>query len=219
MALSESLSSAAGKISEKLGEQVWFQELKLKWQELDPGLRANLALLTAGLSAIALGGLLLYGGVTASRMQSEYEEKSELLEVLARAGEELRQLKSSGITLPSGSAEGDWPSYFEQLATSAGIDRAALSLTPEKTAAPAGSGTAAKGKQGDSQGSLLGGTQETTLEIAVKGVPLRQLTRFAHLLETGERPVKIRDLVIEGKGEPSTPLNAQLTVSAFTIQP
>ena len=198
------IDSFFSQLGDKIGEQVWFQQIKQKWEELDPQSRTYLRYVGLGGGAILALGLVIYGGVTVRSLRQELNEKSDLLQMIQTANEEMRRLKESGAA-PQTAGAGDqaaqpWQPYFEQTAGSAGIDRGALAVQPEKPAP--GTDVA----------------RESIIEIGLKKVGVKQVARFAYFLENGSRPVKLRNLTLDTHGDPSGTMDAQITVSAFTLK-
>ncbi len=192
------------KISEKLNEQAWFQQLKQKWEELDPQSRMYLKYVGGGLSVLLSVTLVIVAWVNVRSLRQEMAEKSELLNTLQSANEELRRLKeATGTSAPAGgepAAQQPWQPFIESTAGNAGIDRGSLTVQPEKTGA---SSDVAK---------------EAIIEINVKKVDVKKLTRFAYFLENSNRPVKLRNLTIESK-DANGNLDATLAISGFTLKP
>jgi hypothetical protein len=134
-------------------------------------------------------------------LKSELSEKQELLSMINSANDELHRLRESNAGAPMGAAAGggNWQSYFETVAGSAGIDKGSLSVGSEKP------------------GSSSDTTKETLYDLSVKHVNIKQVVRYAHGLETGSRPVKLRNLMIDTKSDPEGYLDATLSVSAFAM--
>lgn len=193
------------KVGEKLNEQVWFQQLRSKWDELDPQSRMYLKY-----AALAASVLLVLGGLftsiwSVSRLKSELREKSDLLNVIQTANEELRRLRETTPGAASGGRPGEqnaapWPSYFQSTAQTAGIDQAALNVGSEKQA---------------DAGAMA---SETLFDLNLKHVNIKQVVRYAFHLENGARPVKLRNLTIDTNQDPEGYLDATLSVSAFTMK-
>jgi type II secretory pathway component PulM len=186
---------------EFLNEQVWFQELKGKWEELDPQSKIYLRFAAVG------GGILLVIITILSviwsvhSLKKELSEKRALLSMIQNANDEINRLKNS---IPGGATAGsdrdeEWGAYFETVASTSGMDRGSISMGGEKA-----------GASGDQ-------SKEVLFEVTVKHVSIRQLIRYVLALESGRRPVKLRNLSIDTKGDPSGYMDATLAVSAFTL--
>jgi hypothetical protein len=189
-----------GSVSEKLNEQEWFQQLKAKWDELDPASKGYLK--AGGLG----GGILLLLIIVISSiwsvhsLKSELQEKQELLSMIQSANEELRALRETTSNVPAGGAAGGtWQSHFESVAGAAGIDKAAMTIGPEKP------------------GSSSDTTKEALYDVALKHVSIKQVVRFAHALESGARPVKLRNMTIDTQSDKEGYMDATLNLSGFAL--
>jgi len=192
------------KISESLNEQQWFQELKAKWEELDPQSRTYLKFASAGgaLLILLLTVFSFVWGVYS--LKRELSEKNELLHVIQSANDELRRLREAAPTQGE-AAKGDtnWQASFEATAASLGIEKNSLVITPvEKAADKAAAPELAK---------------ESLFDIQVKHVSIKQVIRFAYALEHGNKPVKLRNLFVDTGADPAGYMDAKLSVSAFTL--
>jgi hypothetical protein len=132
------------------------------------------------------------------KLKVDSSEKSELLTLLVNANEEMRRLHDNA---PDASAtdSGKWDVYFGGVAAGAGLDRAGLVVSAEKP-----------GNNSDI-------SKESLMDIGLKKVTLRQVIKFAFGLESGGRPVKIRNLVIDTHADPEGYIDANLSVSAFSV--
>ena len=59
--------------------------------------------------------------------------------------------------------------------------------------------------------------KEAMFDLKLKHVTIRQVVRYAFFLESGGKPVKLRNLTIDTKGDPSGYLDATLAVSGFAV--
>ncbi len=187
------------RISERLADQPWFQQLRAKWDELDPQSRQYLR---GGM--IALGALLVFGTLLGSywkvsSLKEELAEKQALLTLVRTTSDDVRRMKDLGGGLDAGG--GPWSAYLESQIQGSGIDLTTATVSPEK-ATPESSG----GK------STI---EEALIDVRLNKVNLKQLVRLAHSLEQGLRPVKIRSLTIETEPDLSGWLKASLALSAF----
>jgi hypothetical protein len=187
-------------ITDFLNEQAWYQDGKGKWEELDPASRQYLKLGAMG-SALLLCLIFVVSSVwSVHSLKNEVAEKQELLNTIQTANEELRKLRETTGNISAASAGGgNWSSYFETVATTAGIDKAALSIGGEKP------------------GSSSETSKETLYDVAVKHVSIKQVVRFAFGLESGGRPVKLRNLSIDTKADPQGYMDATLALSGFAM--
>ena len=186
-----------------LEEQVWYQELKSKWEELDPQSRLYLKFATFGSSILIVLIILLSVIWRVHSLKSELYEKRKLLTLIQSANDEMRRLKDS-IPASSGTKIGDkdsgpWPSYFELVAASAGVDKANLTISAEKA-----------GTSGEQ-------SKEALFDLSLKHINIKQAIRYALSLENGQRPIKLRNLSIDTKNTPDGYMDVTLAVSGFTL--
>jgi hypothetical protein len=201
---SSKLKQWLSRVSEQLNEQVWFQELKGKWEELDPQSRMYLK------SALGIGAVLLVFIMTLTSMwnvrslKRELAEKNDLINMIQGANEEMRRLKELTGNASTGSEAGGapqpWGPYLESAASTAGIDRAGLSIGEEKP------------------GTSTEMAKESMMDVTLKHVSIKQIVGFAFQLESGTRPVKIRNMAIDTKDDPEGYMDAVLALSAFNIK-
>jgi hypothetical protein len=185
---------------ESIQEQVWFQQLKAKWEELDPQSRIYLKFAGVG-AGILLAILFIFSSIwSVHSLRNELIEKQSLLSAIQNANDEISRLRS---TAPGGGrqeAEGSpWVGYFESLTTTSGVDKASLTIDNEKG-----------GTSGDQ-------SKEVLFDLNLKHVNIKQIVRYAFAVENGQRPVKLRNMVIDTKGDPAGFLDSTLSVSAFTL--
>lgn len=194
------ISRLFSRIGEGLNEQVWFRQLKSKWDELDAQSRTYLKLALAAATTLGLLAGILSAIWSVHDLRKQLAEKNELLNLVQSTNEEIRALQAStpGGGRPTGGADGDWTEYLQNTAGGAGIDTAAVTVSEEKAGA---AGETAK---------------ESLFDVSLKDVNVRQLVNYAHSLEHGGRPVKLRNLSVDTKDDLSGYLNATLSVSAFT---
>lgn len=192
-----------------LNEQQWYQELKAKWDELDP--QSQTYLKYAGTATSVLFILFFaysFVGAVYER-KNELAQKMEILSLLQGANDEIQLLKrSTGASSPPATVKGDakgdkeeakvnWKGHFQSVASGSGIS----SLDVR-------------------EGKKLKGTavsKEDLYEISFAKVSIKQVIGFAFHLENGSQPVKIRKMHIDTKDDQGY-LDASLTVSAFTIK-
>lgn len=190
----------ASTASDWLGEQVWFQQIKAKWDELDPNSRAYLKAGAMGGTLLLAIGLVISSIWSVHSLKSELNDKQDLLTLIQSANEELRKLREQTSGVPTASSGGGaWPGYFETIATNAGIEKDALGVGTEKP-----------GATGET-------TKETLYDLSLKHVSVKQVVRYAFNLENGARPVKLRNIQIDTKNDPDGYMDATLSVSGFAM--
>jgi hypothetical protein len=179
--------------------QEWFQKLKGKWEELDPQSKSYLKI-----AATATGTLLflylIFGSLWGiHKLKKELAEKSDLLLMIHNANDEMHRLHENGSIAPDQAPPGPWNAYFETIATSSGIDKSILTLSPEKT------------------GPTADIAKESIFDLSLKKTTIRQIVKFAYFLENGTRPVKLRGISVDTGADPTGYMDATLSVSAFTL--
>jgi hypothetical protein len=92
-----------------------------------------------------------------------------------------------------------WHAYFESLAPNAGLDKSSLSVNSEKV------------------GASNDQSKETLFDLNLKHVSIKQIVRFALALESGQKPIKLRNLSIDTKDDPAGYMDATLAISVFTL--
>jgi hypothetical protein len=191
------------RFNEFLNEQQWYQELKDKWADVDPQSRQYIKFGAFGVATLTflLTIFLFIWGVYS--LKREVSEKNDLLLMIQSANEELRRLREStpGAAPEAGQATAGWAAYFENVGGNFGLSKPALAISEEK--AGKGSDTA----------------KESLFDISITHVSIKQVVRYAFALESGARPVKLRNLTIDTKADPEGYLDAKLSVSAFTLNP
>ncbi len=196
------LREAWTSFSDQISQAAWFQQLKAKWEELDPQSRLYLKGGGAVASALLMFTLVATSLWSVHKLKVEYTEKQELLSTIQTAYEELRRLRdqTAGSAAAAGAAtQGGWQAYVETLAGTSGIDKAALAVSPEKN------------------GATSDTAKESLFDVSVKHVGIKQVIRLTYALETGNRPVKLRNLTIDTQSDPQGYLNATLSVSGFAL--
>jgi hypothetical protein len=215
------------KISDQVQDQVWFQQGKAKWDELD--VRAKMAVkyaLIIGSAVLIIGGVgtSLYAVAAQKR---EIEDKLGLIQKIQSAQEELKRLKDVTSRF-NGGGDQAWGAFITERATPAGIDPSALQIvseavvasnSPAPAPAPKGPKSAKdKDKEKDATPAAAAGPEETVVEANIKKVNVRQLTKFLHEIENGGRTVKIRRLQVNTHPDESGFLDATVVVSAFRLK-
>jgi hypothetical protein len=199
-ALTSKFKEAWQQSLDQLQEQQWYQQAKQQWDELDP--QSKLYIKSSAILGVVVGVLIaVFSTILSVRQQrQDLAARLGLISYVESQSELLRRLRESNQNASGAGAAGPWNAYLEGVAAAAGIDKASLTLSPEKP-----------GTQGDS-------TQETLIELSVKKVSIRNVVRLAQGLEAGARPVKVRHISIDTHADPEGYLDAQLALSAFVVK-
>jgi hypothetical protein len=196
------LAQLMDSISDWLNEQVWFQQLKVKWDEQDPQHQLYFKLGGAGAALTLLCVILLSYYWSVHKTKQELMAKSELLTMISSAADELHTLQATNASLSAGGGGNDpWPAYFESTAGNAGIPKGSMTVSDAKP------------------GTTSDVAKETLFDLSMKKVNVRQAVRMAQTLESGPRPVKLRNLTIDTQPDGSGYLDVTLSVSAFAMIP
>ncbi len=202
MANGNALSRWSAQITDKLSEQVWVQQLRAKWDELDPQSRTYLKLASAVGCGLLATILTISSIWKVHSLKVELREKTALNEMIQTANEEIRKLRDSAP--PAADTGGrdatPWNTHFESTAGTAGIGKENIEISSEK---PGTGGEIAK---------------EALYELTLKKVNIKQAVKYAFYLESGSRPVKLRNLTLAPQDDGSGYLNVTLSVSAFTLK-
>jgi hypothetical protein len=198
------VTEALNGLIEKIVNQPWFQELKSKWEELDPQSRMSLKLAGVALSLVGLVFMIFSSIWSVYSLKKELKDKKVLSTLLQSANDEMLTLKSRAPSAPTtvnpDAVETPWSGYFEGIANSLSLDKTTVSIGQEKA--------------GDSSDE----SKEAIYEIGLKHVNIKQVVRFALALESGSRPVKIKNLTVDTKDDPTGYLDATLVLSSFTLK-
>jgi hypothetical protein len=202
-------SEILNKFTDFISEQEWFQELKTKWEELDPQSRGYLQLAAAGASLMGAFAFLFMFMWNVYRLRNELTEKRTLLTTIQAAHDEISRLKDtvphSGLStadtspLSSSDDSNPWTAHFESLASSAGLEKTSISVTGEKN------------------GASSDQSKEVLFDLSLKNVSIKQVIRYMASLETGARPVKVRNLTLDTHPDLTGYLDAHMAVSGFSV--
>ena len=197
MANESSLPKFMSQALEKLQEQLWFQQLRVKWDELDPVAKLYTKLGTAA-GCILLVFIFVISSIFQVRsLKSELANKMQLRMVIQSATEELRALRvKSGGAFAGSEASGGWQQALKSAAGNAGIEDSSLEFGPDKA------------------GEKKETSVETLVELKTKKISIKQLIRYAVQLETGQTPVKVRNLSVAAE-DPEGYMDATLALSVF----
>lgn len=194
------------RLADQLSDQVWFQELKSKWEELTPQSRQYIKYGAVLLVLLLCLGFVIRSAWSVRSIKKEIAEKQAIIQLIQSANDELRRIKDSTPSLAIGSGHtgsGDaqpWPAYIDSVLSASNIDKSASTVTPEKA------------------GAKSDLSQEALIELSLKRVSIRQVVRLMHHLETGTRPIKVRNITIDTKADPTGYMDATLHLSAFSIK-
>lgn len=210
-------------IYDKIQDQVWYQQGKAKWDELDGRAKTAIkyaSLIGSAVLIVAFVGSSLY---SVAEQKREIEEKLGLIQKIQSAQDELRRLRDVTSRF-NGGGEEPWGQFIQSKGAPAGIDPSTIQIASESVVTGGASAPAAKTAKSpkDSKETAVtsgAGPEETVVEATLAKVNVRQLTKFMHEIENGGRTVKVRRLKIDTQPDESGYLSATIVVSAFRLKP
>ncbi len=192
-------------ISDKIQDQIWYQQGKVKWDELDG--KTRMAIKYGSLTALTLGlaVLVVNSALSVSRQKKDLNDKLALIQKIQAAQDEMRKLKQVTSMAAGGNNPGPWNTYFENQATAAGISPDSLTVSSEK-------GVSGGVKKEESRHT------ESIIEVVAKKINVRHLVGFVFNIENGGRTAKVRSLQVDTQPDESGYLDVTVVVSAFTLK-
>lgn len=193
------MSNLRERVSEWLDSQVWFQQIKQKWDELDAQVQQIVKL--AGIAAGILLSVLILGvwSLSVRSLKNEISEKHMLLSQMRGAQQEMRVLRE--INQGALSQGGTWSNYAQQILAQTGIATENISLGDEHAL--------------DSPEISADLAKRTLIEVSLKKINVRQLVKATFALEHGARPARVKKIVVDAEPDLSGYLSATLLVSTF----
>lgn len=200
MNIQERLAEFAGKISDALEKQVWYQQAKGKWEELNPQTRQRITLVSLLSGFLMATSLSIAYWFHVKSIEQDLYQKLSIIELINNSADELRSLRASR---PTGSATGsqNWADYFREIAQNANVDPSIVLVSDEK----------------QSGGSAKGLAKESYFTVTLSKSNVIQITQYAYELENGVRPVKIKQLDVDTHQDPEGYIDAKFAVSAFSF--
>lgn len=216
------LSQALRSLSDKIQDQVWFQQLKVKWDELDSRTKVALKYIALIGSSVLIVGLVGTNLYTVAGKKHDIDERLGLISKIQSAQDELKRLKDITSRYSAGDDQ-PWAEFLKSKAQPSGFDASIIEVVSEKIVSAAAipapkDARSAKDSKTTAATSGLPGPEETVVESTVKHVNVRQLVRFVHEVENGGRTVKVRRLQIDTTPDETGFLDATLIVSAFKLK-
>ncbi len=205
-------------ISDKIQDQVWFQQLKAKWDELDA--RTKTVVKYASLIGSVVGGIGLVGSsiYSVAETKEEIDKKAALIAKIQASQDELRRLRDVTSRFNTGDSE-PWGAFLQEKATAAGFDPSIITVGAETVVSAPKAKEAPKPKDAKNPPpASADAPEETIVEVALKKVNVRQLVKYIHEVENGGRTVKVRKLTVDTAPDESGYLNASLAFSAFRLK-
>lgn len=183
---------------QKLGDQEWVLQLKNKWNDLDSQKQAFIQIFTVIFLLCFFIIYSIYGMVALRSAQSGFAEKTELLTYLKNIQSEIQILNQQTRGIQSETNPPNWENLLKTTLSSQGLIGENIEIKKQKEA-PFGSHL-----------------KETLFAVQIKDAKLRPLIQGIHALEAQMKPIKVRKINIESKGN-KEPVLAVLYVSGFTL--
>lgn len=194
------LNSLRDRISEWLDSQVWFQQIKQKWDELDSQVQQIVKLAAAGAGILFCVVILGIWSLSVRSLKNEISEKRVLLTQMRGAQQEMRALREVNQGALGGMG-GTWSHYAQQQLTQLGIAAENINVGVESP--------------WDSSEIAADLAKRYLIEITLKKINVRQLVKAAFAIENGSRPGRLKKIVVDTEPDLSGYLSATLLVSAY----
>lgn len=199
-------------LGDKIQDEVWFQQIKEKWDNLEPTEKFYVKL--GGLGSALLGSVIAlavfaYSTHSLTKMK---RIKSDIALFISNSSDEIRKLRAiTGtqppvLSAPAASASPTpiaqtapviWSSVFDSIMSTANIDRSKVSYFVEKP------------------GGQIGSTKELLYDVTVQEINLRQAVKLAVQLESASQPIKVRHVSLANVGALGA-MNVKFAISAFS---
>lgn len=186
------------KLSESIASQVWFQELKTKWDQLDSAQQSMAKIGGVITGVLAVIGVLVSFGLSAHGLKQDLKNKRELLKLLSQMSEES---KPSSTESEASAQTLQWKKEIESITSRLMINTSQIEWKDEKRIA----------SQNPAQ-------LETWLEFKLNDIELRQLVKLSVAIETHQPPLKVRALNVDSSRSKGKVL-ATFSVSGFEVKP
>ena len=187
----------------KLEDQVWFQQIKAKYDELPPQTKYTLKLSCFSAIIASFGFVVFTLAVGAIEKKNEYQEKLALIQKISNSQDELRRLKE---TTSRAHAEGDttpWNDYLQGQISSLGIEAEGVSVSTPK-----------KAPSNPKSPTLI---ESADIDVTLKKMNIRQLVKLIFNIENGSRIAKIKQMNVTAQPDESGYLDLTMTVTGYTL--
>lgn len=190
-------------ISDKIQDQVWFQQIKSKWEELDA--QSRYAIKIGSFIVILVGGVGLVVSMAFTTMSNhaELQDKRFLIQKIQSSQEELRKLKETTARAGMGD-EGPWNSFIQSQAMASGLDPVNVTVS-EPTKVNSGANSKAP--------SLI---EEMEFETTAKKINVRHLVKFVYNVENSGRMAKVKKIEVLTQPDESGYLDVKFTTLGYS---
>ncbi len=188
------------KLLEKIRDSEIYQQLKLKYDELDSQSKLYVNLGAVGGVVLAVFLSLVVSMAKLNGLKSEINEREELIGYLQRSSDQIKQLQAAQHNSHN---QSDTSSPFGTL-----VNNSLQTLNIDPAKADVGS---------EHPGTQTKTATESLLDVKLTQVNLRQIQQLLFSLsEQGAlRSISIKDLTVDTKGDPSGWMDASFVVSTW----
>lgn len=190
------------KISDKIQDQVWFQQLKSKWDEMDPQSRYALKVGSFVIILVAAVGGVSTMAITTLSNQADLKEKRILIQKIQASQEELRKLKETTARAGAGGGEEPWGAFVSSQAMASGLDPSAVTVGEPKKV----NGT-------DKSNALI---EQMEFETTAKKINVRHLVKLIYNIENAGRMAKVKKIDVLTQPDESGYLDVTFTTLGYT---
>ncbi len=190
------------RVSDKIQDQVWFQQIKSKWEELDGQSRYAIKVGSFVIVVVCATGGVISMAMSTVASHAELQEKRFLIQKIQTSQEELRKLKETTARAGMGD-DGPWNSYIQAQAMASGLDPASVTVSEPKKVSPTNSKSPA----------LI---EEMEFETTVKKINVRHLVKFVYNVENAGRMAKVKKLEVLTQPDESGYLDVTFTTLGYT---
>jgi type II secretory pathway component PulM len=210
--MSESPGKLKTWIQDQLASQVWYQQVRGKWEELPSDRRVLIQIGSVSLLLLIVVGLNYSALSDGNRKRAQIEETQALSQMIRETQEEIRVLKEQTPGFQSGAVEGQDAPISEYLLSVAGqnqIDPTLVTIGNEKVVGEKKASTASKAAESKDL------VRETLVDFTIKKLSVRQLVKLSYSLQHGARAIKIRNLNVKNADDESAYLEVTWSLSFF----
>jgi len=189
---------------EKLLEQEAFQQIRAKWEEIDPEVRTYISLGAGALVALIISWNALSSLWGSYQIKNQLDEKIAMMDKIHSIKGEIQKLDGPTSARGGDTKNQNWSGTVQSIANKIGVEATQLKVGEQKP------------------GSTAGSIIENLFDLEVSRINLRQLVTLAYQLEQGGHPIKIRNLEVmtlsEGEKGNEGWLNAKFSLSGFSVK-
>ena len=197
------LSKIIDSIDDKLQEQAWYNQIKSKWEELDP--QSRTALKTGGLLVGVLSGVFFVVTLSMSvnAKKKEIEDKLAIIRKIKNAEEELRNLKEQTQGIHMSSSQEPYKPLIEQISGELGFSQESVQIGAESPVSTS-----------DKNNRII----ESGFEVQIKKINVRQLVKFVHAVENQRRTLKVKNIEVDTHSDLTGYMDLKIAISGFSMK-